>query len=195
MERALRGIELIATYAGYPAELIDVIVQFAQKAALPPLLLLALGLGESSLDPEAVGDGGQSYGVYQIHVPAHGGPPGRWTGIAGAQAAMAQMHDRWRNAFGVAGGQEAWEANPAAFLAAWWPRAQGSIEPAPGRVYEVLRDAGPIWEAYQMAHAPTPTLQDALDGLTLLAQSFADLSAQAAASAAGARALVERFRG
>ncbi len=42
---------------------------------------------------------------------------------------------------------------------------------------------------------PAPTLQDALDGLTLSAQALDDLAARAQAAAAGARALVERFRG
>lgn len=40
---------------------------------------------------------------------------------------------------------------------------------------------------------PGPTLRDALDGLTLTAQSLEDLAAWAAAAAAGARALVARF--
>lgn len=40
-----------------------------------------------------------------------------------------------------------------------------------------------------------PTLQDAIDGLTLSAQSLEDLAARAAAAAAGARALVARFGG
>lgn len=147
----------VTEYAGYPAALIDVIVQGAQRHGLPPLLLLALGLGESSLNPEAVGDGGQSFGVFQIHVPAHGGPPGRWTGIPGTKAAIELMAPRWRNAWAARGGRAAWEAQPEAFLLGWWPAAQGSIQPAAGRVYEVLRDAGAIWTAYQAAHAaPVP---------------------------------------
>lgn len=40
---------------------------------------------------------------------------------------------------------------------------------------------------------PGPALRDALDGLTLSAQSLEDLAARAAAAAAGARALVARF--
>lgn len=40
-----------------------------------------------------------------------------------------------------------------------------------------------------------PTLRDALDGLTLTAQTLDDLAARATAAAAGARALVARFGG
>lgn len=42
---------------------------------------------------------------------------------------------------------------------------------------------------------PGPTLRDAIDGLTLSAQSLDELAARAAAAAAGARALVARFWG
>lgn len=56
-------------------------------------------------------------------------------------------------------------------------------------IAEVRRLLGEVREP------PGPTLRDALDGLTLTAQSLEDLAARAAAAAAGARALVARFGG
>lgn len=153
-------------YAGYSADLIDVIVRGAERAGLPPLLLLALGLGESSLDPQAVGDSGSSVGVYQIHLPAHPVPADwlaahpdaeaaeYWMGVDGTVRAMAEMRERWKQAYHQAGGDTAWEFNPTQFLAVWWPKAQGSIMPSWVRAYEVMRDAGPIWEAWQAANPP-----------------------------------------
>lgn len=147
----------VTEYAGYPAALIDVIVREAERIGLPPLLLIALGMGESSLDPEAVGDGGQSFGVFQIHVPAHGGPPGRWTGIAGTKAAMELMGPRWRNAWVLSGGGDKWGRDASLFLWLFWPAAQGSIQASLMRCREVMAGARPVWAAYLAAHAePEP---------------------------------------
>lgn len=151
-----------ADYDGYPAALIDVIVREAERIGLPPLLLIALGMGESSLDPEAMGDGGQSFGVFQIHVPVHGGPPGRWTGIPGTKAAMELMAPRWRNAWAQSGGGDKWGRDASLFLWLFWPVAQGSIQASLMRCREVMADARPVWAAYLAAHAqpepePEPT--------------------------------------
>lgn len=147
----------VTEYGGYPAALIDVIVREAERIGLPPLLLLALGLGESSLDPEAVGDNGQSFGVFQIHVPVHGGPPGRWTGIPGTKAAMELMAPRWRNAWATSGGSDKWGRDASLFLWLFWPVAQGAIQASLMRCREVMANARPVWAAYQAAHAqPEP---------------------------------------
>lgn len=48
------------------------LVQLAADVGFPdPNLAAAIAMGESSGDPHARGDGGQSFGLWQIHWPAH----------------------------------------------------------------------------------------------------------------------------
>lgn len=114
---------------GYAYEVIDRIVRFADGNDLPPVCLIALGLQESNLDTGALGDVtiGGSYGVFQIYVAAHGGPPERWTGLDGLDASMAEMAGRWRSTFLQHGGWDAVTGDLVAFQQAWSPDAQGSI--------------------------------------------------------------------
>lgn len=49
----------------------DYIIYKAQKEALDVNLVLAIANCESGINPRAVGDSGRSYGIWQIHLPAH----------------------------------------------------------------------------------------------------------------------------
>lgn len=51
-----------------PADAID---HAALTYGVSPLLMLNLAKCESALNPDAIGDKGTSYGLYQIHLPAH----------------------------------------------------------------------------------------------------------------------------
>ena len=121
---------LKTVFGDYSAEVVDHIVRFADAHNLPPLALLAMGLQESNLNPNAEGDLaiGGSGGVYQIYVPVHGGPMSKWEGIDGLDRAMAEMLGRWSQKFADAGGWEGWLADPVAFQLNWTPQAQGSID-------------------------------------------------------------------
>lgn len=98
---------------------------FATANGLPPLLLVALGwLENSSFDPwNTTGDNGQSVGIFQIHLPAHGGPAEKWLGREGTQAAMRLMLWRWRTAYDAMGFR--FDEEPVEFLQTWWQPAQG----------------------------------------------------------------------
>lgn len=51
----------------------NLIVQQARQTGADPLTLLATAIVESGLNPNAVGDGGSSYGLFQMHVGGAGG--------------------------------------------------------------------------------------------------------------------------
>jgi hypothetical protein len=114
---------------GYDFDVIDHIVKFADNNDLPPVGLIAMGLQESNLDVNAAGDTtiGGSYGVFQIYVVAHGGPPDRWMGLSGLDNAMAEMGGRWHDSFLTHGGWKAVVTDLVGFEQAWAPSAQGSV--------------------------------------------------------------------
>lgn len=51
----------------------QMILEQARRTGADPLTLLATAIVESNLNPNAVGDGGTSYGLYQMHVGGAGG--------------------------------------------------------------------------------------------------------------------------
>lgn len=81
-------------------------------------------------------------------------------------------------------------ASPVRLMLPIPPRRAESDTPPHIRQQKPRRGAG---YGCVMRRCRRQTLRDALDGLTLSAQSLEDLSARAAAAAAGARALVARF--
>src|SRR5918998_5584327 len=104
--------------------------EFAVGVALPPLLLVGLGyLENTGFDPyDTTGDEGRSVGIFQIHLPAHPPwPAAHWLGREGTRNAMAEMRTRWLRAYRAMPSR--FEADPAAFLYAWWRPAQGGNAP------------------------------------------------------------------
>jgi hypothetical protein len=51
--------------------LAEVIVEVARLYDIDEIRFLATAKCESSLNPSAVGDGGDSFGIFQIHLPSH----------------------------------------------------------------------------------------------------------------------------
>ena len=49
----------------------SMIVNIAQQEGVDPSLALAVAQQESGFNPSAVGDGGKSFGLFQIHQPSH----------------------------------------------------------------------------------------------------------------------------
>lgn len=175
---------------GYDWDVVDHIVRFADSNGLPPICLLALGLQESNLNPQAVGDVGigGSYGVYQIYVSAHGGPPERWTGLAGLDTSMVEMQERWSRTFAQHGGWDAVTADLVAFQQAWSPDAQGSIPWTESMARKQVSKAVAVYALYLRGQTDSfPALRNAVDALTLAAQGLDDLSARATLQAWGAR--------
>jgi phage-related minor tail protein len=100
----------------------------ANQYGLPPALVAAMAWHESGGgNLNAVGDSGNSFGLFQMHVPAHGGSAATWTGAEGAYRGAAVMSGRWISAFNALGGMAAYTADPEGFLMRWAPQAQGSI--------------------------------------------------------------------
>ena len=169
---------------GYDYDVIDHIVRFADTHDLPPVCLLALGLQESDLWPYAAGDItiGGSYGVFQIYVKAHGGPPERWQGLDGLDASMAEMGDRWQHTFAQHGGWGAVTGDLVALQQAWPPDAQGSIawdEPMARRQVSKAVALYSLYLKRQAAPVVNSKLPDAIDALTLAAAGLDDLAARA----------------
>jgi hypothetical protein len=48
-----------------------IVLSEARKAGVNPRLALWIASKESQFNPDAVGDNGTSYGIFQIHLPAH----------------------------------------------------------------------------------------------------------------------------
>lgn len=115
------------------------VAAWATRSGFPPRLLIAVAAGESSLDPSAVGDDGTSFGVFQIHIPAHGGAASLWTGLDGIERSADQMRDRWRRTYDELGGAAAFERQGASFLQRFWKDGQGTRDyPSIPRCTEVL---------------------------------------------------------
>lgn len=54
-----------------PPTVEDVVQKFADQYHVSAQQMLSTMKCESSLDPDAIGDHGTSYGIAQIHLPAH----------------------------------------------------------------------------------------------------------------------------
>jgi hypothetical protein len=184
--------DLNETILGYPLAVVRGIINWADANLLPPLVLLAMAIQESGgkLNPYAAGDWNgreyTSFGIFQIHTPAHGGPPERWTGIAGMFRAMAQMKSRWQHYFSVHGGWAEWIANVIQFQRDYTPDAQGSIawteELAAVRFGEALRIYVEYLKMQQGSSSGTVSdkllltqLEHALAGLTLTQRGIGDV--------------------
>lgn len=115
----------------------------AGSRGIPPLLMLSVCLQEEGLNPNAVGDAGQSFGIFQLYQPVH-------PGTAGAAVDPWRDYDyvevraRWELTYGQLGGDAAWAdiANRPAFVEQFAPAAQGSIAWPAG--YGALRYAEAI---------------------------------------------------
>lgn len=107
------------------------LVAIARKYAdVPPLLMLAVCIQESSLSAGAVGDVslGGSYGPFQLYTGAHPG-----AALLGSNPwydfGYPEVRDRWRQTYASLGGDSAWAAlgGRGTFLEQFAPAAQGSI--------------------------------------------------------------------
>ena len=113
--------------------IVDAIIAEASRLGLPPALLLAVSAQETggTFSGTAAGDfqGGvpTSFGAFQVHTPAHGGPAERWQGVGGVSEAARTMGPRWLQAFQSLGGAAAFQANPAEFYRQFQPLGQGSV--------------------------------------------------------------------
>lgn len=178
---------------GYDYATIDRIVAFADGNDLPPVCLLALGLQESNLDLSAHGDVsiGGSYGVYQIFVVAHGGPPERWQGLDGLDASMAEMAGRWHSTFVQHGGWDAVTSDLVGFQQVWSPAAQGSIAWTESMARARVSLAVALYALYlkRQTVAVAPPDTRGRDGVTALAVGLEDLRDRAAVQAQAAREL------
>ncbi len=96
---------------------------------VPSLLHVAVCMQESSLDPQAIGDNGQSYGIHQIYQVAW---PNTWQVALDPYADYAYhiMAKRWHDVFLAMGGDGAWAdvSGRPAFVQTAAPRMQGSIQ-------------------------------------------------------------------
>lgn len=59
------------TYKAQPGTVQEKIIAYANQVGLNPNLALAVAKQESGFNPNAIGDGGKSFGIYQIHSPSH----------------------------------------------------------------------------------------------------------------------------
>lgn len=184
---------------GHDYETVARIVRFADAHELPPVMLLASGIQESGLNVwESTGDGGQSFGCFQIYTaPAagHGGPPEKWLGYDGLEASMQEMASRWAWAFGQCGGWERWTRDVVRMMYALGPLMQGSIDWTIDQAHTNVSRALAVYALYQnrliaaTAAAPPPDTTAARDGVTALAVGLEDLRDRAAVQAQAAREL------
>lgn len=187
---------LETVFGTFLTAVVAAICDFAATTNLPPHGLLAIGLQESSLDPNAVGDNGQSYGVFQIYLPAHGGAPETWSGLDGLERSMQEMRTRWVSTFAAAGGWAAFVHDPQMFLLRWAPAAQGSVPWTSAIAAQRLGQALVLRDVYLqalLAARERAGVRDALDGLTLAAQGLDELADRARAMAQGCRDVVTRY--
>jgi len=101
---------------------------FVRTVEVPLLLHVAVCLQESSLDVNAVGDNGRSYGIFQINQDAH--PYTDQLATSGyADYGYHVVRDRWELAFVQLGGPQRWPnvAQRGAFIEEFAPLAQGSV--------------------------------------------------------------------
>lgn len=105
---------------------------------------IAVMIGESGMNPCAVGDNGQSHGIYQFYTNG-----GRGTGIPietlqnpywQAEHNLQILHD----AFEKYGGDAGWGNDPYNTLKFGWKYGQGSIWPSDGQLRDALGRLGKI---------------------------------------------------
>lgn len=135
------------------------VVTFCRENGLPPTLGLAIVWGESGFDLERVGDNGAAFGGLQVHLPAHGGPPEKWTGRAGLLRSLAEMRDRWVSRYRALDPDGAWDhadaAGRAALLAQLWPAMQGAVPPTLARARECVAAADGLLSAAATSEEPS----------------------------------------
>lgn len=111
-EDAIRAIVQMGREFNYS----DRFIQFA----------LAVAYGESNMNPYAVGDNGQSYGIFQFYRNG-----GRGTGISidvlqnpyyEARVDLPYLYAAYQHA----GGDSGWSANPTEFMYQAWTKGQGA---------------------------------------------------------------------
>lgn len=76
------------------AQSIRAIVSVAKAKGINPLLALAIAYHESGLDPTAVGDGGTSFGLFQLHQGGELGSMSKaqaFNPVLNAQVALSQL--------------------------------------------------------------------------------------------------------
>lgn len=185
-------------FGSFLTAVVRAIDEFARQNNLPPHGLLAIGLQESSLDPAAVGDNGQSYGVFQIYLRAHGGAPETWTGLDGLQRSMQEMRTRWVSTFAANGGWAAWVNDPREMLKRWAPAAQGSVPWTDAIAGQRLGQATVLLDVYRLRCVETAVAEatrELLDALTLSEQGLRDLVTRAGMMADGCRAVIDQYAG
>lgn len=136
---------------GYDTEVIALIAAWAENIGYPFDLAMAICVGESGLDVNRAGDNGLSWGLIQVHLPAHGHDAAYWTGLEGARRSLELMKGRWQQAFAQQGG-ERWpqlslDEKVSAFES-FWPAAQGCQPPGRQLCEAAVTEAQRICQAY-----------------------------------------------
>jgi soluble lytic murein transglycosylase-like protein len=135
----------------------NAIADAATAAGLDPAFMIALAISESSLDPQAVGDNGQSFGLFQLQVKtAHSLPGGAGAdaqalldGALNIQLAVAYMNQLMAQWPGYSWGD---------YAEAWTLGGHGRFDLGrrnPGKVAILQRDAGQIQLALNLEGGPT----------------------------------------
>lgn len=112
-------------------EIVSIARKFRREAGgrVPDLAMLAGCLQESGLNPQAVGDNGQSFGPFQIYQVAHPDTSelalSPWADYAYGLICFGP----WESAWASLSGDTVWQqpSNRPAFLEVFVPRAQSSV--------------------------------------------------------------------
>jgi TP901 family phage tail tape measure protein len=102
------------------------IMQHLMKYGIPEAdarILAAVAFGESSYNPNAVGDSGQSIGLFQIHMPAHADKLRRVTGSDNPEDWIRYLQDPYKNIY------MAYEVYKSQGLGAWTVYKKGTYKP------------------------------------------------------------------
>lgn len=130
---SLAGLQILATSVGFP----------------DPALAASVAMAESGGHTDAVGDSGTSFGLWQIHTPAH------------PEYTEAELMDATANAraaYKISSGGTNWKPwstfNSGAYLAYYSPSqavvlAPSAVTPAMGRVVIAALAAGVVAYAYE----------------------------------------------
>ena len=150
----------------YDPAVVAYVIGHARQLGFPEVLQLAVAWQESKLDPNAAGDNNLSWGLYQAHIPAHGGTPADWVGLSGADRIVAEMRDRWVRTFARLGGRAAFEADPVGFFYHYHPAAQGAEQISYEDARGAIEAATQIWMTYQGGEGPPRVSDLFLDAAT-----------------------------
>lgn len=186
---------------GYDFETIDHIVRFADANDVPPVMLLASGLQESDLSLTAHGDVtiGDSYGVFQIYLPAHGHDAAYWSGIDGLDHAMAEMIGRWHQQFLNHGGWDGWVNDAGDMMQTLASDMQGSVEWDQEMAHERVSKAYAIYVLYlrqQTGETPEPAPnreRELIDALSIYGQAWRTQAAEGTVRADDIDRLIATF--